>query len=180
MIENSHNLVFLLFFLFIAQQEQKSLKERLEETIHDLTESRDEIEKVRREDNSKMEKGICIIVFSRENSCVYCLFLLINNLFFREIDRASIAELQLELSKYQSLLVKKSTEMEEENQNWSINLTKEKQNRINAENEIILLKSTLKVTNDKISELNNEIQTTKEQLEETISKKTISRKIILA
>ena len=70
--------------------------------------------------------------------------------------------------------------MEEENQNWSINLTKEKQNRINAENEIILLKSTLKVTNDKISELNNEIQTTKEQLEETISKKTISRKIILA
>ena len=108
------------------------------------------------------------------------MFLLINNLFFREIDRASIAELQLELSKYQSLLVKKSTEMEEENQNWSINLTKEKQNRINAENEIILLKSTLKVTNDKISELNNEIQTTKEQLEETIGKKTISRKIILA
>ena len=70
--------------------------------------------------------------------------------------------------------------MEEENQNWSINLTKEKQNRINAENEIILLKSTLKVTNDKISELNNEIQTTKEQLEETIGKKTISWKIILA
>ena len=63
MIENSHNLVFLLFFLFIAQQEQKSLKERLEETIHDLTESRDEIEKVRREDNSKMEKGIYINVF---------------------------------------------------------------------------------------------------------------------
>ena len=61
--------------------------------------------------------------------------------------------------------------MEEENQNWSINLTKEKQNRINAENEIILLKSTLKVTNDKISELNNEIQTTKEQLEETLGKK---------
>ena len=70
--------------------------------------------------------------------------------------------------------------MEEENQNWSINLTKEKQNRINAENEIILLKSTLKVTNDKISELNNEIQTTKEQLEETIGKKTISWKVILA
>ena len=70
--------------------------------------------------------------------------------------------------------------MEEENQNWSINLNKEKQNRINAENEIILLKSTLKVTNDKISELNNEIQTTKEQLEETIGKKTISWKIILA
>ena len=46
------------------------MKERLEETICDLTESRDEIEKVRREDNSKMEK-----------------------------DRASIAELQLELSK---------------------------------------------------------------------------------
>ena len=64
------------------------------------------------------------------------MFLLINNLFFREIDRASIAELQLELSKYQSLLVKKSTEMEEENQNWSINLNKEKQNRINAENEM--------------------------------------------
>ena len=61
--------------------------------------------------------------------------------------------------------------MEEENQNWSINLNKEKQNRINAENEIILLKSTLKVTNDKISELNNEIQTTKEQLEETLGKK---------
>ena len=91
--------------------------------------------------------------------------------FFPEIDRASIAELQLELSKYQSLLVKKSTEMEEENQNWSINLNKEKQNRINAENEIILLKSTLKVTNDKISELNNEIQTTKEQLEETLGTK---------
>ena len=61
--------------------------------------------------------------------------------------------------------------MEEENQNWSSNLNKEKQNRINAENEIILLKSTLKVTNDKISELNNEIQTTKEQLEETLGKK---------
>ena len=126
-------------FFHIAQQEQKSLKERLEETIYDLTESRDEIEKVRREDNSKMEK-----------------------------DRVSIAELQLELSKYQSLLVKKSTEMEEETQNWSSNLNKEKQARLNAENEIILLKSTLKVTNDKISELNNEIQTTRDQLEETI------------
>ena len=47
--------------------------------------------------------------------------------------------------------------MEEETQNWSSNLNKEKQIRLNAENEIILLKSTLKVTNDKISELNNEI-----------------------
>ena len=75
MIENSHNLVFLLFFLFIAQQEQKSLKERLEETIHDLTESRDEIEKVRREDNSKMEKGIYInVLLVKLHVFIVCFF----------------------------------------------------------------------------------------------------------
>ena len=123
--------------IIIAQQEQKSLNERLEETMQNLEVSRDEIEKIRREGGSKLEK-----------------------------DRASIAELQLEISKLQSLLQDKSDVYEDEKSILTVNLNKEKQEKINAENEVVMLKSTLKVTNDKIAQLNIEVQDTKLQLDE--------------
>ena len=74
--------------------------------------------------------------------------------------------MQLEISKLQSLLQDKSDEFEGEKSILTVNLNKEKQEKINAENEVVMLKSTLKVTNDKIAQLNIEFQDTKIQLDE--------------
>ena len=105
----------------IAQQEQKSLNERLDESMTDLEDIKLELEKTKRENGSRLEK-----------------------------DRASIAELQIEISKLQSLLEERSKEFEDEKSVIDGNFTKEKQDRIAAENEVSLLKSTLKITNDKV------------------------------
>ena len=105
----------------IAQQEQKSLNERLDESMTDLEDIKLELEKTKRENGSRLEK-----------------------------DRASIAELQIEISKLQSLLEERSKEFEGEKSVIDGNFTKEKQDRIAAENEVSLLKSTLKITNDKV------------------------------
>ena len=122
----------------IAQQEQKSLNERLDESMTDLEDIKLELEKTKRENGSRLEK-----------------------------DRASIAELQIEISKLQSLLEERSKEFEGEKSVIDGNFTKEKQDRIAAENEVSLLKSTLKITNDKVAQLNNELLETKTQLDET-------------
>jgi rootletin len=122
--------------LMMAQQEQKCLAERLEEVLSDLDETNQELDKSKRDGSCRIEK-----------------------------DRASIAELQLEVSKLRGLLQEKANQLEDDQKSLNTLLLKEKQSKINAETEADMLKASMRMANEKTANLQNELSEVKRNLQ---------------
>ena len=131
--------------LSLAHQEHKSLSQRLTETLNNMEEVNQEFEKHRREANGKIEK-----------------------------DRSSIAELQIEVSKLRNLLNDKDLQLGDEKKSLQERLNREKQARIQAESEIDVLKSNLKVVNDKEAKVQDELLDVKTKLHEISETKSVA------
>ena len=114
--------------LIMAQHEQKSLAERLNEALANLETSQRDLDQHRLESSTKLEK-----------------------------DRCSISELQIEVSKLRGSLQDRHNQLDQAKAKLLERLEVEKQERLSAENEINVLKSSLKVATDAEQQLNEQV-----------------------
>ena len=114
--------------LVMAQHEQKSLSDRLNEALSDLESAQKDLEQHRLESNAKLEK-----------------------------DRCSISELQIEVSKLRGSLQDRHNQLDQAKSKLIERLEGEKQERLSAENEINVLKSSLKVVTDHEQQLTEQV-----------------------
>ena len=114
--------------LIMAQHEQKSLAERLNEALANLETSQRDLDQHRLESSTKLEK-----------------------------DRCSISELQIEVSKLRASLQDRHNQLDQAKAKLLERLEVEKQERLSAENEINVLKSSLKVATDAEQQLNEQV-----------------------
>ena len=122
--------------LIMAQHEQKSLSERLHEALANLDACQKELDKHRLDANTRLEK-----------------------------DRCSISELQIEVSKLRNSMQDKQNTYDHEKEKLMEKLSLEKQEQINAENETNVLKSTLKLANDREKQMVEQVQDLKLKLD---------------
>ena len=114
--------------LIMSQHEQKSLSERLNEALANLETSQRDLEQHRLESNTKSEK-----------------------------DRCCISDLQIEVSKLRGSLQDRHNQLDQAKAKLLERLEVEKQERLSAENEINVLKSSLKAATDAEQQLNEQV-----------------------
>lgn len=121
----------------MAQQESKMTNERLNENIEELEKINKELEKQHREAKSRLET-----------------------------DRNSINELQVEIVKLRSSITESNEQWEGDKKALGERLSKEREERLNAEAEVDVLNSKLKSALEKEAQLQHDLSDTKQKLDE--------------
>ncbi|XP_059085482.1 rootletin-like isoform X2 [Tigriopus californicus] len=137
--------------LTLAQQEQTSLKERIDQLTQDLEKSQEDYDKVKRESSARLEK-----------------------------DRSQISELQLELSRLKSQLEEAMAKLDGEKSLSEGKIRGEQKAKSDLESQVNTLKTTLKYANEKVDNLVEELEETRRKLESSEERKSSSQSEFVA